>query len=96
MIFTLWASFFGIRRIMKTGFQTFLIILLAPFAMALADEKTTGDKTPQLEHVQSSTIMQDQFGSRQTMKIESDTQAEELRRKELLEEIRKLYKANFL
>ena len=76
---------------MKKQFAIFGFLLMSGVVSAFAQEKTEF-KTE--KHVQSKSSRED--NSTLMMKIKSDEKAHELRRQELVDELRRLYKANFL
>ena len=78
------------------------LALIAGSTLVHAGEKKPGEKTVQTpktpgEVVDTQQVAPEATGSDvRTMKIGTDSKTEESRRKEFLEELRKLYKANFL
>lgn len=79
-----------------------MLALIASLKLAYAGEKKPGEKTVQNPHAPGEVVDTQQVapeateGTVRTMKIGTDEKNEESRRKEFLEELRKLYKANFL
>lgn len=79
---------------MKKLLQISVLVLLTGISIARADEKdkTKGDE----KHVPSTSLQNNDSHSTLMMKISEDENGDEVRRKALKDELRKLYKANFL
>lgn len=78
------------------------LALFASLSLAHAGEKKPGETTIQTPGETKPGVKTQAIGDGETnnssmmMKIQTDEKADEARRKEFLEELRKLYKANFL
>lgn len=76
---------------MKNMFAIFSVLVLMGAGSASGQDKNQNDAE---KHVQSTPTKED--NSTLMMKIKTDEKGDELRRQELIDELRKLYKANFL
>jgi hypothetical protein len=76
---------------MQKHFAIFSLIVLSGLISVQAQEKMPAQTE---KHVQS--VPTKEGNSTLMMKIKSDEKGDELRRQELVDELKKLYKANFL
>jgi hypothetical protein len=85
---------------MKTALWTALIISALSSGLALAEEpnkpSTGTSQTAPTQNTPSTQIQQQNADPSLLMKIQQDDQDDAVRRKALIEDLRKLYKANFL
>lgn len=80
---------------MKTISSIFATLFLFGVSIAHAQDQVPDQPKQEQKHVQSTTIHENESGSR-AMKINQDDQTDAQRREVFLDELRKLYKANFL
>lgn len=81
---------------MKTTFTIFAALILTCITAARAQDQVPEKPGQQdQKHVQTTTIQENEAGTR-AMKINQEEPTESERREVFLDELRKLYKANFL